>query len=74
MYIVLTFTTRRYSEPDMRVFKSIDLNHFKNTRKNVMVSYIIRVYLGQITSGKLVGAQNQKRPNRDIKFSESQNN
>ena len=43
MYIVLTFTTRRYSEPDMRVFKSTALNHFKNTRKNVMVSYIIRV-------------------------------
>ena len=29
-------------------------------------------YLGQI-NGKWVGAQNRKRPNRDIKFSKSQN-
>ena len=31
-------------------------------------------YLGQITSKKRVGAQNRKCPNRDIKFSKSQNN
>ena len=31
-------------------------------------------YLGQITSGKRVDAQNRKRPNRDINFSKSRNN
>ena len=31
-------------------------------------------HLGQITSGKRVGAQNRKSPIRDIKFLKSQNN
>ena len=31
-------------------------------------------YLGQITSRKQVGAQNRKRPNRNIKFSKSRLN
>ena len=35
---------------------------------------LARSYIGQITSGKRVGAQNRKRPNRDIKFSKSGEN
>ena len=37
-------------------------------------THVFRANLRQITSGKGVGVQNLKRPNRDIKFSTCTNN
>ena len=55
------------------VIQETNLSHIGRP-PNIVPNIILGPYIGQITSGKRVGTQNRKRPNRDIQFLISRNN